>query len=224
MTIVLGFRCSDGIVIAADRQITAAGAFKYHEPKVSDEEFDTFDAVFAYAGSPGLAQEVHDKISSILRNTPLPENIIGSVRAMTEGILADMQRWYTDLDLQMLIGLNSWQEGVDLLKFDGKAIFAARNFEYLAFGESSLIRFLSDKLYSRTIDSNAGVDLAAYLIKKAEDYIDGCGGPIDIVVLEPAERGRKRFSQSYIQERITKIERQEDALSELLFHKPFSSI
>lgn len=223
MTIVVGFRCVDGIVMCADRQITAAGAFKYHEPKISKEDFDNFSAVFSYAGSSELANEVHDKICSSLHKTPITKDVIEIVRETTEGILSDMARWYTDLDLQMLIGVNSWQEGVDLLKFGGKGVYVARDFEYLAFGDSSLIRFLADKLYSKTMDIKAGMDLAIYLVKKAEDYIDGCGGPIDVAALEPIDRSYNRLSQGFIQQRLAKMEAQEKALTDLLIRKPFAS-
>jgi len=143
-------------------QITASGAFKYHEPKISAEDFDNFTAVFSYAGSPGLAQEVHNKICAVLHQTPIEEGVVGSVREITENILTDMGRLYADLQLQMLIGINSWQEGTDLLKFDGKAVHVARDFEYLAFGDSSLVRFLADKLYSKTMDVHTGMNLAIY--------------------------------------------------------------
>jgi 20S proteasome alpha/beta subunit len=209
--------------MCADRQITAAGAFKYHEPKISKEDFDNFSAVFSYAGSSELANEVHDKICSSLHKTPITKDVIEIVRETTEGILSDMARWYTDLDLQMLIGVNSWQEGVDLLKFGGKGVYVARDFEYLAFGDSSLIRFLADKLYSKTMDIKAGMDLAIYLVKKAEDYIDGCGGPIDVAALEPIDRSYNRLSQGFIQQRLAKMEAQEKALTDLLIRKPFAS-
>lgn len=223
VTIVIGFRCVDGIVICADQQITAAGAFKYHEPKISAEDFETFTAVFAYAGLPGLAQEVHNKVCAVLHNTSIEAAVIGSVREIAESVLSDMGRLYTDLQLQMLIGVNSWQEGAELLKFDGKAVHVARHFECLAFGDSSLVRFLAEKLYARTLDVKAGMDLAIYLVKKAEDYIDGCGGPIDVAALEPTDRSYRRLSQSFIQQRIAKMEAQEKLLTGLLIQKPLSS-
>lgn len=223
VTIVVGFRCTNGIVMCADRQVTGHGAFKYHEPKISAEQFDTFTALFGYAGDPSLAREVHDKICAVLRNTPLPNQIVGSVRDITEAVLSGMERWYTGLDLEMLIAVNSWEEGTDLLKFSGKAVYIARDFEYLAFGDSSLIRYLADKLYTKRLDVNAGADLAIYMVKKAEDYIDGCGGPIDVAVLEPTDRSYKRLSQGFIDQCIAKMEAQEKLLLDLLIRKPFSS-
>lgn len=223
MTIVVGFRCSDGIVLGADRQITATGAFKYHEPKYRIENFDTFTAVFAYAGLPGMAQEIHDKISAGLVGIGPDRAGVESVRQVTENVLSEMGRLYTDLQVQMLIGVTSWQGGTDLLKFDGKAVHVARDFEYLGFGDSSLIRFLADSLYTKHLTVSTGMDLAIYLVKKAEDYIDGCGGPIDVISLEPVDRSCKRLAQHYIQDRLRKMEGQEKLLLDLLIRKPFSS-
>ena len=224
MTIVIGFRCVDGIVICADRQITAPGAFKYHEPKISTEDFETFTAIFAYAGFPELAHEVHDKICAELHSIEPQDHIIETVRDVTAQILtSSLDRLFNSLDLQMLVGVNSCSEGTDLMKFGGKGVYVARDFEYLAYGDSSLVRFLGDKLYTKTFTVKQGMDMAIYLVKKAEDYIDGCGGPIDVYGLEPVDRSVKRFSQKYIQERLSKMEGQEKLLRSLLIEQPFSS-
>jgi len=88
-----------------------------------------------------------------------------------------------------------------------------------------LIRFLSDKLYTKEIDLRTGKALGAYLIKKAEDYIDACGGPIDVVSLKAC--GLEAFdvpcewlSEAEINAMIKKMEDQESVLQNLI--KPFS--
>ena len=193
MTIVLGFRCTDGVVICADQQITAPGAFKYHQTKITVEDFEGFSAVFAYAGQPGLALEVHDKIAKVLRDLGEQESVSDAVRQSVDSVLSDMGRLYTQLELQMLIGTTAVHQKAALVGFDGKSVHAALPFNYLGIGESSLIRFLAQKLYTTKIDIRVGVDLGAYLIKKAEDYIDGCGGPIDVVTMAD-NYGLTRFS------------------------------
>ncbi len=222
MTIVLGFRCADGVVMCADQQITAPGAFKYHQTKITVEDFEGFSAVFAYAGQPGLALEVHDKIAKVLRDLGEQKSVSDAVRQSVDSVLSDMGRLYTQLELQMLIGTTAVHQKAALVGFDGKSVHAALPFNYLGIGESSLIRFLAQKLYTTKIDVRAGVDLGAYLVKKAEDYIDGCGGPIDVVTLAD-NYGLTRFSHAVIQQRIREIERQEAGLHNFLIRKPFSS-
>jgi 20S proteasome alpha/beta subunit len=221
MTIVLGFRCTDGVIICADQQITAPGAFKYHQTKIKVEHFDSFAAVFAYSGLPGLALEVHDKIANTLRKMSADQPVSKIVRETADNVLSNMGRLYTELELQMLIGTSARDEKAALVRFDGKSVHAAVDFNYMGVGESSLIRFLAQKLYTSKIDLEIGADLGAYLIKKAEDYIDGCGGPIDVVAVGD-DYAVKKWSHAIVQERIRAMERQEAGLQAFLITKPFS--
>ena len=221
MTIVLGFRCTDGVIICADQQITSPGAFKYHQTKISIERFKSFDAVFAYAGQPGLALEVHDKIVSALRTVAIDGPVSTIVRETADSVLSNMGRLYTELELQMLIGTTTRGQKAGLVRFDGKSVHAGPYFNYLGVGESSLIRFLAQKLYTKTIDLQVGVNLGAYLIKKAEDYIDGCGGPIDVLALGD-DYTLGRYAYGLVQDRIRAMERQEPGLQDFLIRKPFS--
>jgi hypothetical protein len=218
MTMVAGFRCTDGIVICADQQMTSPGGFKYHECKISIEEGGSaWRLVFAYAGVPGLAKEAREKIMRTVG--PLDPNDVTreAVQNVADGVLNDMGRQYGSLEgqLQLLIGVSVFLQEPDLLKFDGRALHVADNFNYLGIGESSLIRFLSDKLYSKRLDSKTGADLGCYLIKKAEDYIDGCGGKIDVVILEPSLGEYDWLTEAQVQDAIEKFERQEPQLADL---------
>src|SRR5271170_6684014 len=51
MTIAAGFKCSDGIVLCADSQMTASDGTKYNAPKIFSYSENQVDAVFAFAGS-----------------------------------------------------------------------------------------------------------------------------------------------------------------------------
>lgn len=67
VTAVVGMLCGDGIVIAADQQVSVPGHFKYHESKIEVQEGPNWAVTFAYAGSPGLAKEVKNKILEHLK-------------------------------------------------------------------------------------------------------------------------------------------------------------
>ena len=56
MTIVAGFRCSDGIVLCADSQMTALDGTKYNAQKIFDYSSSSSEvyAVFAFAGTGEL--------------------------------------------------------------------------------------------------------------------------------------------------------------------------
>jgi len=50
-------------------------------------------------------------------------------------------------------------------------------------GESSLIRYLGESLYSPSMSLEAAKNLGIYLISKAAHYVNGVGAPIDAVVI-----------------------------------------
>src|SRR5437899_2221501 len=69
MTIAVGMCCQDGLVLSADRQMTAAGSHKYQEDKIyqiydgdslSEAKWKVY---LTYAGSPGLMTEVRERLT-----------------------------------------------------------------------------------------------------------------------------------------------------------------
>jgi 20S proteasome alpha/beta subunit len=218
MTVVVGFRCSGGIVIGADRQVTAAGSHKYEEQKIFNVEGLGDSIVFAYSGLPSLAKEARDKILSKCSN-----DISGNtVYEAADTVLTEMGRLYTDLNLQMLIGIATYKESPDLIKFDGKGLQYADDYNFLGIGESSLLRFLAEKMYSSDMNMYDAANLAIYFVQKAKDYIDGCGGPTDIAMLTEKSGLCETLSQVAIQNIIQQMEGQESQLTDLIVRKPFS--
>jgi hypothetical protein len=76
-------------------------------------------------------------------------------------------------------------------------------------------------LYSAELTVKIGSGLATYLVKKAPQYVDACGEPIDVMVL--SESGCETISPERIKADIQKMEDQEAFLFTLLIQTPFSS-
>lgn len=182
MTIAAGFRCSNGIVLCADQQISPIGSFKHNERKIFEETQDFWSLTFAYSGVPSLAKEAWEKTLKPARQLKT-EADNERLQQILEETLTRMGRQYIEMDLQLLIAFTAGFDDYDLLKFDGRGLHHADNFNFLGVGDSSLIRFLSQSLYSPEIDTRTGANLAIYLVHKAESHIDHCGGPVNVVVL-----------------------------------------
>lgn len=220
MTIVTGFRCSDGLIIAADQQISAMGAFKYNERKIFEETQQWWSMTLAYSGLPSLAKEAWEKITKIARQ--LDSSVDNEkLQDVLDDVLTGMGRQYTEMELQLLIALTAGFEDSELLKFDGKGLHRADNFNFLGVGDSSLIRFLCHTLYSPAMDTQIGANLAIYLIHKAETHIDHCGGPINTIIL--TSTGYKELSASDIESRIKLMEEREKLLPEMIIQASSSS-
>ncbi len=146
------------------------------------------------------------------------------VKDIVDEVLSNLGRLYTQTDypLQLLIVLAAWLEKPVLLKFDGRALHDADNFNCLGVGNSPFIRFLSDTLYSPEMDTRTGISLAAYIVRKAEQYIDWCGGRIDVVAITDYEDFCAWVPEDEIREIVTQMEQQEALLPNLLLRDPFS--
>jgi hypothetical protein len=82
----------------------------------------------------------------------------------------------------LLLGIATFK-GTDLIEFRGKGIQSVSSFGVIGCGDSSLIRYLADSAEKFWITLQEGFLLSAYILKRAEEYIDGCHGPMDFACL-----------------------------------------
>jgi|SRR5579863_2574156 len=188
MTIALGLPCADGLVICTDGQLSVSGGHKFQEEKIDCQEFYGATLIFAYAGLPALWKEAKNKIAYALQKSEssledgpaiTPENVYNTA----EEIFTGMGRLYTELSLQMLIAIGGVLHTPELFVFDRNAFYRATDFTCLGAGESAIIRYLADNLYSHAITKEEGKNVGIYLVSKAIQYLDGIGEPIDAVVI-----------------------------------------
>jgi 20S proteasome alpha/beta subunit len=221
MTAVANLRWGNGIVLCADRQITQPGGHKYYEQKISIERIQNQDIVFAYSGLPSLALEAREKIVKKLTQIHFSEEHLYEI---CDDVFTNMGRQYTDMNLQMFISNPSVFEDPRSLRFDGKGLHRSENVSFLGVGDSSLLRYLVDMLYIPDMGPNDAINLAIYLVRKAEDYVDGCGGPIDLGIMDCGDDSCRMLSQDEIDTRLKRMEKQEGLLRDLILKSPFSSL
>jgi 20S proteasome alpha/beta subunit len=183
------------------------------------------DVIFAFSGSPNLATEVQDKIIERLtmHEANSKSDITGKeVRDIVDEVLTEMGRLNGVFSgiLQFLIGVYPIWEPPQLLSFDGQAVHAVRGTAVLGCGgDTSIVRFLCDRLYDPSLNCIAGARIGAYLVKKATQYVDGCGEPIDVMILS----GPKviKLEAEEVTRSLELMESQEKYLFTLLVQKPF---
>lgn len=224
MTIAVGFLCNGGadLIVAADRQFTSPGFFKYHRKKYITEERGACSFAFAFSGEPGTFQEFQQKVFGFFDN--YDDLSVEIVQETMSGVLASMGLMDRSIppSFFVLAGFNVFLEAPKMIVFDGKSIFVAENEVHIVgCGESSVIRYLGDQLYSPDLPLNQGVALGAYLIKKATQYVDYCGEPIDVI--HGDAYGFQVIEKDTVKAGIEKIEEQEQYLSTLLIQTPFLS-
>ena len=184
MTIAIGMRCIDGIVLAADQEITGPSGVKYPEEKIRIIEGKGFVLALTYADSTGLMKEVQKKILDFIGKTPDIEITPEAVYNNAESILIGMGRQQNDLNLQLLIAISTLYEGPEMFIFNGSGFHRADGFNCLGVGDSSLIRYLSKPLYNPLLATENAKNLGIYLVAKGIDCIAGCGEPINVAIIK----------------------------------------
>jgi hypothetical protein len=179
MTIGVGFECMDGIILGADRQMTSPGWHKYSEKKLfHDVENERIVALIG-GDDLSLAKELWWK----LLEYPLTD--WESCQIALASILDGMGRLSNELPLQFICGL-ALKKDVHLFGFRGKGVYPIMDeLGIICVGDSSLVRYLSRNVELFWQQLSDGVATATYLLKRAEEFIDGCRGPMDIIVLRP---------------------------------------
>src|SRR6185437_587764 len=189
VTIALGFRCSDGIVLCADQQMTVQGWHKFRETKmyaIAGIEAPSYTVMLTYAGSPHAMKALHQKMASVTEQSYFDS--VDSVKALLEGFLSEMQ---TEAEsTEFLFGFCREGGSFGLLQTNACSVYQVNGYTNIGVGDSSLVRFLSKLLVSNSMKCFPAVFIGDYIIKQAKEFVDGCGGPTDIYIL----RGNGKFA------------------------------
>jgi 20S proteasome alpha/beta subunit len=216
MTIGIGIMCEGGIVLCADRQITLAYSYKYPETKISEWSGNGWIVAMTYAGVPARFFELSKHIESHLYAVSDDEITSDYVRNGVVDALKKMGDLASDNpSLALIIAVSTIMEQPQMFCFQKSQVDLSDGFACIGIGDSALIRHLSTRFLHQHRKLNFGVGLALYMVKKAEDHIDGCGGPSDLLIL------RTGGNYKWIQDtQITKMEA-EIAEGELRMCKEF---
>ena len=186
MTIALGLPCREGLLICADEEVSAKGGDKYYEERISCVDLFGSALVSSYGGSSDLWKEAIEKISRKLLELQGPEEE-GDVCVIPQAIYETADEVFAGMgrpsNLQMLIGVGGVFDSPELFVFDQGAMRRATGMTCVGASESSLIRYLAENLYSRSMTLEAAKNLGIYLISKAAQYVNGVGAPIDAIVI-----------------------------------------
>jgi 20S proteasome alpha/beta subunit len=193
LTIGIGFRCVDGIVIASDTQITYGGSHKRYEYKIFEHREASWSAIFTYAGDPDLMRRF---FADFLAVASVPGNIqflssVSGISQIVEITLTAMSSILAanSMGLSILGAVAVHNQEIALVKASNGAVCIARDYEYVGIGDSSLLRFLETLICAPigmgTYRYEQAFRIATYLVYQAKQYIDGCGGDTSVSILLP---------------------------------------
>lgn len=199
MTILAGFRCSDGIVICADTQETVNKLSKRSVPKLkvfAPPHYDGFgealdsDLAAAFCGA-GEGPMI-DKLTTLIWQSIKHSTNLNEACQLAEETLKTAYAEYGRIfqpgfcpEIALIYGIcmQGWSKlftatGSIVNEVDG---FASEGCGYY------LADFLATKMYGPHLTTRQCVILAAYILSQAKEHVDGCGGESHIAVLRDQE-------------------------------------
>jgi len=134
LTIAIGFRCSDGVVLAADTQLTARDSHKFYETKMQPHLTEEHNVTFSFAGDYTLWRSFNEKFAQALHLVSRPLTV-SKIKNVIEGVLSLFDVLDTNPgELNLLCGIAVPDRGFTLCKTQGHAIHEVSGYEYVARG------------------------------------------------------------------------------------------
>jgi hypothetical protein len=195
MTIGIGIKCSDGVVLCTDTQMTVSGSHKFYERKIFSIPLINRRGwvSLSYSGDPDLMNMFQGKFSPIVRSD-IYNATVASILQTLEDVLNHMEAAIASsvaagYGLYMLCGVTTENETPTLIKTSNQIVSVVDYYAYVGAGDSSLLRYLTTVLFPPPeLSMRAANMLAVYLVTQAKAFVDGCGGDTDISTLLPGGR------------------------------------
>lgn len=221
MTIALAFPYLEGVLVCADTQMSYATGTKYTEHKITVKDIDGCRCVFAFAGEIGLSSEIRSKIFRQITEFIKRSGATlatDDIHASIEVVLNEYKRLEVALGLEFLLAIYPQSEAPTIIHFDGKAVNATTDeIVVLGCGNESLTRYLTENLFINDLDWEYALALGCYIVKKATQYVQFCGEPIEAARL--TQDSVWEVDSQNIDWACTITERQEVKMHEWLFKR-----
>lgn len=183
VTIAVGFRCVDGIVIASDTQYTR-GPFKTEGPKiftVKPPARQDLALLIAGAGHVAFMKRAIEQMESALSSCSANLGVNDVKVIIEDELLTFFTKHvypipsYEGYGFELLIAVWTKQDGFGLFKTTATTISAVATREVIGCG-FDVVEYVLNLLYLSPITVEDATFVAVTCVKAAKDYVDYCGG------------------------------------------------
>jgi 20S proteasome alpha/beta subunit len=216
VTIAIGMWTHEGIVLCSDSQITGAG-YKYSDEKIFSIDLDgkaDWSLGLTYSGDPEKIKSIFETMENYLFQ---PDVVADheSVKTLFETSLTNTRNsivTHSDPDIDALCGFIDSDGKATLFTGENGVVSESSKWVVLGVGQASLTRYLQKILpIERSLQTiPTALAMGAYIIKQATDYVDGCGGNLQVCIL------RHGFAPSHVSAGMTAIKYSTTLLDSLL--------
>jgi len=178
MTIAAGFRCKDGVVLAADTEISVLGGTGKSYSSKMFEINSGLGSHLTYSGSPDFTKELVQE---------LKQSVAGKPQQSALQALKETYRDYYDAQLpdsdrdttSMLITLREGKK-VHLYVARNRHFAPVRQYEALGIG-SEQGEALFNPLHSQWMSTAEAKYMAIYALRRVKGFVQGCGGKTEVI-------------------------------------------
>ena len=182
MTIGVGFRCTNGVLICADRQVTSIAGFKTKMRKISRTTSWDRWLLFSYAGDQDASQVMFGKVrerfmAEFQKSRSKKEG--DKAKAALEKIFSDRNVKGLETLIAICIGDSG---GIHLFRTCERKVMEAQ-IECIGGGDTSAVRYAASLLVTEPLTINQAGIIGSYLVHVASTWVDGCDGEADIAAI-----------------------------------------
>lgn len=187
VTIGAGFLCTDGVVLCADTQETINDLTKTRASKLMVKEAPDRKLVIAGAGDSAFI----DKLIELIWCATLSANAtIDDVSDMVKDTVTETHRRYKEFyhvgmmpTAELLFGVWVQGQGVRLYTTEGPIVNRVDKTQTVGVGWV-LADYIIDRMFRSSMSAMEARTLAAYMLLRVKEYVAGCGGDSEIVILQ----------------------------------------
>ena len=217
MTIGIGFTCQDSIVLCSERQITYGGSHKRYERKIFSGGTSSWSVAFSYAGDPGMMKSVCDEFSVAMEAKAVPF----TVEVIRKQIAETLLNLKAPEEFYMLCGIVIPSREMKLLRTEAGRISSVVDGSFIGIADTSILSYLYNLLAQSatgTYSARQAELIGRYVVLQAKNWIDGCGGETDVIILRSDGRiePSPRFPAG-VEAHLAIIERHISQLAEAFF-------
>jgi hypothetical protein len=207
MTIAAAFPCKDGLILCADTQETITGYVKTNTQKIRVMQGPHYSMVFTGAGDADLFEMTVDEIDKGLTRDKvgtgawnIEESIKKTLAQIFKKVISPWAAFPNERPSipKLLIGLQ-YPAATLLYEAHGTMIRRCREPECVGMGVI-LGKSLSGQLFHDGLSLTQGALVAVYILHQAKQWVDGCGGNSDIVLLSDRDMNITRMPTDKVRE------------------------
>jgi hypothetical protein len=198
MTIVAGFRCTNGIVMCSDTEYSHGESHKTYGTKIAHFVKPHFSFVLSAAGNPGFMERVFDEFADKLE-TAIP-NTMKETTDIFEDVLRDLYQKHIfpipnwekiDADAQFLVAIRTPDGKQDLLGSSITILSKAGEYECKGAGADVGMAVIDMAAYPSLSVAEA-VILSIHALERVKTIAAYCGGASTVIIQEPTGITREK--------------------------------